>query len=148
LPVYVDFDQLETVLIKQQVVDAHRQKLSSCPLGLMGAVVKVLKRSDPLWKTPEAAAALLKESTKLMTAGVWDVEPQEKDEVVKQFPDASFSRLFDILGLKNSESSAPVYKARIVVQGSNVTDASGDSVYFTDTASAPTNMCAIRSVVC
>ena len=41
----------------------------------------------------------------------------------------------------------PVYKARIVVQGSNVTDSSGDYVYFSDTSSSPTNMCAIRSVI-
>jgi len=137
----------EAILTKQQVLNCHRQKLGAMPLGLMGAVVKVLKRSDPLWKTPEAAGALLKESTKLMNAGVWDIVPEEKDDVIRKFPDASFSRLFDILGLKNSESSSPVYKARIVVQGSNVRDASGESVYFSDTASAPTNMVAIRSVV-
>ena len=44
--------------------------------------------------------------------------------------------------------SNPIYKARIVVQGSNVTDTSGEYVYFADTTSSPTNMCAIRSIVC
>jgi hypothetical protein len=113
----------------------------------MGAVVKILKRSDPLWRSPAGAQALLKDSTKLMAAGVWDITPEEKDDVIKRFPDVSFSRLFDILGLKNSETDEPVFKARIVVQGSNVRDADGESVYFSDTASAPTNMVAIRSVI-
>ena len=56
----------------------------------------------------------------------------EKDMIVSKYPDATFSRLFDILGLKNSEMSNPIYKARVGVQGSNVTDASGDYVYFAD----------------
>ena len=55
--------------------------------------------------------------------------------------------MFEILGLKNSELINPVNKARIVVQGSNVTDTSGEYVYFADTTSSPTNMCAIRSIV-
>ena len=76
----------------------NREKLSSMALNIMGAVVKVLKRSDPLWKTPQAAAALLKEATKLMNAGVWDIVPEEKDDVIRKYPEASFSRLFDILG--------------------------------------------------
>ena len=90
----------------------------------------------------------MKESGKLIKAGVWEVIPVEKDEVIRKYPEATFSRLFEILGLKNSELSNPVYKARIVVQGSNVTDASGEYVYFADTTSSPTNMCAIRSIVC
>ena len=147
LPVYVSQHEIEEILIPQQVAENHRKKLCSMPLGIMGAVVKVLKPGDPLWRSKGAAEALLKEATKLMKAGVWDLEPEEKSEVIKKHPDASFSRLFEILGLKNSESETPIFKARVVVQGSNVTDSSGDAVYFADTASAPTNMCAIRSLV-
>ena len=70
------------------------------------------------------------------------------DTALHDHPDASFSRLFEILGIKNSELvNDAIYKARIVVQGSNVKDGWGDNVYFADTSSAPTNMTAIRSVV-
>ena len=76
------------------------------------------------------------------------MEPIEKEAALAEHKDAAFSRLFEILGIKNSElASEAIYKARIVVQGSNVKDGWGESVYFSDTASAPTNMCAIRSVV-
>ena len=96
----------------------------------MSSVVKVFKRNDHLWSSPEAKAALMKESNKLISAGVWEVIAEEKDEVNRKFPDVTYSRVFDILGLKNTEMNNPTYKARIVVQGSNVTDSSGDFVYF------------------
>ena len=48
----------------------------------------------------------------------------------------------------NSElGSEATYKARIVVQGSNVKTATGEEAYFSDTSSAPTNMAVIRSVL-
>ena len=74
-------------------------------------------------------------------------QPVEKSQALHDHPDASFSGLFEILGLKNSEDPLTAkYKARIVVQGSNVKDGWGEHVYFADTSSAPTNMAAIRSV--
>ena len=52
------------------------------------------------------------------------------------------------MGIKNSELvDEAIYKARIVVQVSNVKDGWGDNVYFADTSSAPTHMTAIRSVI-
>ena len=65
----------------------------------------------------------------------------------RQFPAATLSALFEILGLKDSELADAIYKARIVVQGSNVTNTQGDYIYFADTTSSPTNMCAIRSLI-
>jgi hypothetical protein len=38
-----------------------------------------------------------------------------------------------------------LYKARVGLQGSNVTDATNTAVFFQDTASAPTSMACIRS---
>ena len=132
----------EIGLLEQQVEDCHRQKSSTIPLNIMGAVVKVLTRRDSEWHSQAARDALLKESTKLMTAGVWDLEPIEKEAALAELSDAAFSRLFEILGIKDSElASEAIYKARIVVQGSNVKDGRGESVYFSDTSSAPTNMC-------
>ena len=126
----------------------HREKISTVPLNIMGAVVKVLTRSDPEWHSDAAKAALMKEMNKLTGAGVWDLVPVSMDKALYDHPDASFSRLFEILGIRNSELvNEAIYKARIVVQGSNVKDGWGDNVYFADTSSAPTNMTAIRSVV-
>ena len=45
------------------------------------------------------------------------------------------------------ESATAKYKYRVVLQGSNVKDDGGNNVYFNDTASAPTNMSCIRSVI-
>ena len=142
-----DEEVSEITLAHQIITDSHRDKLSTVPLNFMGAVVKLLTRRDVEWYSPEAKAALLIESTKLLNAGVWDLKPVEKDDALRMFPDASFSRLFEILGLKNSEDPKNAkFKARIVVQGSNVKDGWGEAVYFSDTSSAPTNMAAIRSV--
>ena len=92
-----------------------------------------------MWSTPGAQAALMKEITQLVTAGVWDVIPMPRAEAIRLYPEATFSRLFDIMGLKNSELGAEAtYKARIVIQGSNVRDASGEEACFSDTSSAPT----------
>ena len=102
--------------------------------------MKFLTRQDKEWHTDAAKAALLKEMTKLTTAGVSDLKPISQDKALYDHPDASFSRLFEILGIKNSELiDEAIYKARIVVQGSNVKDGWGDNVYFADTSSAPTN---------
>jgi hypothetical protein len=126
----VNDNMTENMLLSVQVQQAHREKLNTAPLNFMSSVVKVLKRNDPLWSSPEAKAALMKESNKLISAGVWEVIAEEKDDVTRKYPDVTYSRLFDFLGLKSSEMNNPVYKARIVVQGSNVTDSSGDYVFF------------------
>ena len=132
-------DENEIRLLEQQVMDCHREKISTVPLNFMGAVVKVLTRRDAEWHSDLAKAALMKEMNKLTSAGVWDLVPVSMDSALAEHPDASFSRLFEILGIKNSELvSDAIYKARIVVQGSNVKDGWGDNVYFADTSSAPT----------
>jgi hypothetical protein len=144
---FVNDEQTEDNLLLESVKQAHREKINTAPLNFMSAVVKVLGKKDPLWHSQGAKDALMKESNKLISAGVWDMKPMEKDEVIKQFPEATFSALFEILGLKNSELADAIYKARIVVQGSSVTNTQGDYIYFADTTSSPTNMCAIRSLV-
>ena len=72
----------------------------------MGAVVKVLTRRDSEWHNQAARDALLKESTKLMTAGVWDLEPIEKEAALAEHKDAAFCRLFGILGIKNKQRAS------------------------------------------
>ena len=100
LCIYHDTMLIEEELLDQQTIDCHRNKLCTAPLNIMGGVVKVLKRSDPLWSSAGAQAALLKEVTKLVVAGVWDVKPIPRAEAIKLYPEATFSRLFDIVGLK------------------------------------------------
>ena len=93
----------EIGLLEQNVENNHRQRCSTIPLNIMGAVVKVLTRRDSEWHSQSARDALLKESSKLMGAGVWDIVPMEKSAALSKHSDANFSRLFEILGLKNSE---------------------------------------------
>ena len=87
-------DLSEINLLDQQVQNCHRDKINSMPSNIMGLVVKVLTRKEPEWHTDAAKAALLKESSKLMAAGVWDLIPIEKSDALAQHPNASFSRLF------------------------------------------------------
>ncbi len=103
-------------------------------------MTKVLGRKDAEFHPSEAKAALMKEITKLEEAGVWDKVPEEKHDVVRSHPDASFSRIFSILGLKRSETPTPIQKARVVLMGNNMKDQEGEQVYFADTSSAPTCM--------
>ena len=92
-------DENEIGLLEQQVMDCHREKISTVPLNFMGAVVKVLTRRDAEWHSELAKAALMKEMNKLTSAGVWDLVPVSMDAALSEHPDASFSTLFEILGI-------------------------------------------------
>ena len=122
----------------------HRQKLDLLPINFMGLVTKILTKSDAAYHSAGARAAVDKEISKLVLAGVWDVKPISKREAERTFSDA---RIFWILGIKDIESLTAMYKYRVVLQGSNVKDDGGNNVYFADTSSAPTNMTCIRSVM-
>ena len=124
----------------------HREKVDLLPIIFMGLVTKILTKNDNEYHAPEAKIAIDTEITKLVTAGVWDVMPVSKAWAESKHKDASFSRIFGILGIKDVESSTSKYKYRVVLQGSNVKDAGHNNVYFADTSSAPTNMTCIRSV--
>ena len=125
----------------------HREKVDLLPINFMGLVTKILSKNDAEFHTAEAKEAIDTEITKLVTAGVWDVKPVPKAWAEKEFKDASFSRIFGILGIKDVESSTSKFKYRVVLQGSDVKDAGHNNVYFADTSSAPTNMTCIRSVL-
>ena len=66
----------------------------------------------------------------MITAGVWDTTPLAKSNAERLFPDATFSRIFGILGIKDVESTTAKYKYRVVLQGSNVKDHNNNNVYF------------------
>ncbi len=125
----------------------HREKVDLLPINFMGLVTKILSKNDSEYHSAGAKAAIDTEITKLVTAGVWDVKPVPKRWAEDKYKDASFSRIFGILGIKDVESSTSKFKYRVVLQGSNVKDAGHNNVYFADTSSAPTNMTCIRSVL-
>jgi hypothetical protein len=141
--------QIRDKQIQQQLAELgkHRKKLDLMPLNIMGAVTKLLNKNDAEYKTPAAKAASDKEINKLIAAGVWDGTAVERYEAVKQYPTAVFARIFQILGIKDSEMEDVIYKARVVLQGSNVTDSTNQAVFFQDTSSAPTSMACIRSTM-
>ena len=158
LPVFVDDKATERALLSKQVKDitralsavsgGHRHKAGVHSLAdCLGMVVKQITRRDKEWNSQGARDAVMHEVGKLVKAYVWDPQPLEKEETYAMHPDASYTRLFLILGLKNSESVDAKYKARVVVQGNWITDNLGDQVFFSDTTSAPTNMTCIRSVI-
>ena len=125
----------------------HREKLDVLPINFMGLVTKILTKNDNEYHSPDARIAMDKEIDKLVLAGVWDTKPLSKRQAEAMFPDATFSRIFGILGIKDVESNTAKYKYRVVLQGSNVKDHNNQNVYFADTSNAPTNMACIRSVI-
>jgi len=129
---------------------AHRPKLdTTINCNMKAMVTRLLTRKDPEYHCAAAHAALDSEVSRLESAPVWAKLPTAKSSALKQFPEASFTRLFSILGIKASEGkqSEQKFKARVVCQGSWITDASGAQVFYADTSSAPTRMACIRSVV-
>ena len=131
----------------QQQQQLHREKQAFYQANVLGLVTKVLSKRDLEFHSEGAKAALTLEMSRLELAGVWDAEPVEHAAALKANPSASFSRIFAILGLKDSETSTAKFKARAVLQGNDMRDADGEQVYFQDTSSAPTSMSCIRSVM-
>ena len=141
-------ERMKRRIIEQQLEQlGHRAKLVPQPLHIMGAVTKLLSKRDPEYFSEKAKAASDKEINKLIAAGVWDEEAIERAAAARAHPAAAFSRIFRIMGIKDSEMQEGTYKARVVLQGSNVTDCTNQAIFFSDTASAPTSMACIRSTI-
>ena len=148
---FIDDQQVEKQLLHRQVQqlckEQHRQKIVPCPFNIMGLITKVLNKKDSEYHSQEAKDAILTEVNKLITAGVWDTQPVSRRDASRIHPDATFSRLFGILGIKDFEAASRKFKYRVVVQGSNMKDINNNDVFFSDTSNAPTNMACIRSIV-
>ena len=110
------FKQIDNMVKDQK----HREKLDILPINFMGLVTKILSKNDAEYHSDGAKEAVNKEINKLITAGVWGTTPLAKSNAEKLFPDATFSRIFGILGIKDVESETAKYKYRVVLQGSNV----------------------------
>ena len=70
----------------------------------MGLVTKIFTKNDSEYHSADAKIAINTEITKLVTAGVWDVKPVSKAWAERGHKDASVSRIFGILGIKDVES--------------------------------------------
>eukprot|EP00971_Amphidinium_carterae_P147439 2921705-Amphidinium_carterae.1 len=126
--------------------EGHRE-IGSYPNPL-DLVTETLHRNDPRYHCQQAQDAFASERDKLNACSTWDSTPIERVEAKRIHPEATFSRVFTLLGIKGSEGdSDQKYKARSVLQGNNMVDADGDAVFYSDASSAPTTMSAIRSVL-
>ena len=140
-------EQLQKSLSPQQKQSSHREKITFSPLNIMGLVTKILTKKDNEYYSQGAKDAVKAEVSRLINATVWDTKPLSRHDAVRLHPDATFSRLFGILGIKDYEANTAKYKYRVVVQGSNMKDINNNDVFFADTSNAPTNMACIRSVI-
>ena len=104
------FDQIDQIRKSLN----HREKLDILPINFMGLVTKILTKNDSEYHSVDAKTAIDLEITKLVTAGVWDVMPVSKAWAEHEHKDASFSRIFGILGIKDVESKTAKYKYRVV----------------------------------
>ena len=94
-------------------------------------VTRLLTKKDPEFHSTLAKAATKAELDKLLAAPVWDMKKcEEWGNVKKRYSKATVARVFPILGLKHSESDNPTFKARIVLQGSDVRDAFNQAALF------------------
>lgn len=118
-----------TVREVRAALQSHRNKCHSVQASsLMGMVTKLLSKKDPEYHSQAGKMALIKEATKLVEGGVWEENAQSKAKVASEFENAIFSCLFPILGIKSYDTSEPVFKGRIVIQGSNMRDGDGEYV--------------------
>ena len=124
----------------------HREFHAEPPV--FSCVTRVLRRNDKEWHCEAATAALDKECLQLMNGVVFDLEPVEFDDIFAQFPEALIADVMIILGIKFAEMDPSLwkFKARSVMRGDKVKDLDGQSVFFSDTATTPSNMETFRSV--
>eukprot|EP00971_Amphidinium_carterae_P352932 6492774-Amphidinium_carterae.4 len=137
----------ETANTAPEPVHNDTEEKRNMPL-MFGLVTETLQKSDPRYHSEAARQAFNKERDTLNRAGTWHPKPMERSQVRKLYPNATFSRVFTILGIKGIETvDNQKYKARSVLQGNHMLNCDGDAVYYTDASSAPTNMAAIRAVI-
>ena len=126
--------------------DGHRPRIQT-PMWC-SMVTKTLPRSDPLCRSAEAKQALHAELSDIRAQSVWDEDhPMEASEAAKAHPDAHFTRVFDIYGIKHYEeadTSRRKWKCRVVVEGCDIKTSSGDWATFAELGSVPSSMCAAR----
>ncbi len=67
-------------------------------------------------------------------------------KAAQSHPNATFPRIFCILGLKIQNLILVKIKYRMFVHGSNMKDINNEHVFFNDTSSAPTNMVCISVI--
>lgn len=128
-------------------LNIHRHKLNVLPTSVLGLVTKLITKKDKEWHSSEAKKALRDEVLKLVNGEVWCETAQSKRAMAKKYDNAVFSRLFAVMGIKNWGSDDPIFKGRVVLQGSNMHDYEGNEVFYNDTSSAPTSMACIRTTV-
>lgn len=134
---------------KQLCQEQHRKKRGGSfnPFNDMGLITKILKKTDHEYHGQEAKDATDAEITKLLKAGVWDAKPITRKEAARIHPDATFAKLFGILGIQDFEAASRKFKYRVLIQGSKMKDFNNNDVFFSDTSNAPPNMACIRTVV-
>ena len=135
--------------LTKRAQQSHRTKDSPAETVNMqqafALVHKLLSKSDPEFHSPGARESLDKELNKLKGISTWDHDkPEEWDDVRRRDRKATIARLFPITSLKHAETATPVYKSRIVMQGSNVKDVDGNQALFGEISSQPSNLNTFR----
>ena len=114
-------------------------------------ITKTLDPCDPESKSPKAIAAIASEIEALRSRTVWDEKhPIEYKTALERYPDAHFSALFSIVGIKNHESPDLddwKWKGRVVLGGHNIKTAMGEKAIFTGSSSTPSTMEAARILI-
>ena len=114
-------------------------------------VTKTLHPADPAMRCQQAVKAVNDELAALRRDKVWrEKEPLEAKKAKELYPDAHFTGIHPIVGIKNFESQNVddhMYKGRIVLDGHNVRDATGAYAVFSEIGNTPSTMAACRTLV-
>ena len=150
-PAYAVPISLEEAVTKHREKDIDPYQHSLFSMGFVG-VVKAMKLSE-CRHIPEAMKALQNEWDKLVAKGTWDVDSVREMSEVKQEARrlgtiVHFARLFEIMGMKGYElkKARVEWKARVVVQGNNMTDHESQAAVFQDLSSSASLMSASKLV--
>jgi hypothetical protein len=99
----------------------------------------------------KAKASLDSEPNDLRLRNAWDeLQVVEAYKAKLMYPNAHVARVFNILGIKNSEmkdESLHKCKSRIVLGGGQIKTSNGDYAIFQDVGSVPATMSAARSLM-
>ena len=147
LPEAVEPPTCEPPPVWYQPTDQQHREYCEDSAYLM-LVTRQLCKRDTEYHSPDAVRARESERDKLIANVTWEPKAQEYHDAKREHPDAKFTIVFTITGIKHSEDpSKAKFKARSVARGNVVLDSRGSPILFGDEVSAhASNLVGMKSV--
>ena len=149
------FEDTDLWLSREPILDVfdvggHHEHIGT-PGMWCALITKTFHPWEPEARSQEAIDAIGSELGALRERTVWNEDiVYEQEDAKKRFPDAHFSDIFAIVGVKNHESpdvKDHKWKGRVVLGGHAIKDACGSRPVFTGSSTIPSSMTAARFLI-